>query len=1012
MPLPEVTALQMAFSGGVDESTRAELLEPGASWVTLENIRQDKRGGATKRLGFSSWTLGRIDGTSRAAGYRLFAHGQSACIIDGHHLDAYSPTATSNVTRDRVPEAHVTRQTIPWPQRTPDYLDVYAVNGYVIAVALVPNDAGTSYELVATVIDAASGTVMRDLESIVSGLPTVNALKLSAVGSTAIVVYKTAANTLSGRTISLSSAANINTGWSSATALCTDATINNISVDTQELDDRFALAYMNNGGGTTRVSVRTFNAALVQQEATTITTAAANPTTITVAGSISDTLWVAWSEPTDVKVIGLDADVLASVLATSATVLTAGGSADEAGIVVTGSGAGRLFVTDRSSSILYANNWTTAGGAVTTSILTIAQYRGMMLLARPFRQDSRTQVIITPFASEATTQDVVCVVDATDAATQTALRPVANLIPRLNRTPRLSALGVPHTATIAATRIATLAVVLRSSVGTGLELVTLDYGHAQRWLPAASGRHTYLSGGVPTLYDGQNVTEINFIKRPETPTTATGGTGITATNLRYVAIYEWVDASGAVHWSGTSDPSAAVSPADDTVTVTLSTLTITSKQDAANKIRIAIYRSDNGAAYRRLATVENITSSHTTTYADATASVASNAKLYSQPGTLGTAQSRSCPPSLAHMTEYNGMMVGADGTNLWYSGQFVDGEGVWFSDIFQMPVPGDGDITGLAVQDGTLYVFKRRAIYTVAGEAPSDNGSVGGLTPPRRLAVDVGTTNARSLCVTELGILFLSERGIELLTRAQSVDHIGERVQDTLDSYPIVTAATLDSAAGLVYIELAASETLGVAGGSGRTLVFDLTLRNWVSVDRRTAYNGTADTPAQSGAVIYDGSAYRYAWLETNGMVHPEGTTHLDVGSDSTWITQAAVSPKLRVAGIQGNHRLISAVVLAERHTNHQLRINVAYDDSSTWTDSETWTAVETAAINREQCEIGCSREQVMSVQVRVEDLTPSNATATPITTGKGATWVGLAINIGPNNTRQTTTLLPAANRK
>jgi hypothetical protein len=53
-----------------------------------------------------------------------------------------------------------------------------------------------------------------------------------------------------------------------------------------------------------------------------------------------------------------------------------------------------------------------------------------------------------------------------------------------------------------------------------------------------------------------------------------------------------------------------------------------------------------------------------------------------------------------------------------------------------------------------------------------------------------------------------------------------------------------------------------------------------------------------------------------------------------------------------------------------------------------------------------------MSVQIRIEDLTPSNATATPLTTGKGATWVGLALNIGANDTGQATTHLPAGHRK
>ena len=188
-------------------------------------------------------------------------------------------------------------------------------------------------------------------------------------------------------------------------------------------------------------------------------------------------------------------------------------------------------------------------------------------------------------------------------------------------------------------------------------------------------------------------------------------------------------------------------------------------------------------------------------------------------------------------------MVGAAGSDVWYSGQNVSGEGVWFNPIFQIPIPGEGDITALTVLDGGLFIFKRRDVYAIAGEPPADNGSSGGLGAPRRVASDVGCIDGRSTCTTALGIFFQSERGIEILTRALAVEWIGADVDNTADAYPVCTSITVEPLSNVVLVELAASESAGAVSGAGRTLVFDLALKAWVSQDRRTTMQG-ADQPS------------------------------------------------------------------------------------------------------------------------------------------------------------------------
>ena len=103
---------------------------------------------------------------------------------------------------------------------------------------------------------------------------------------------------------------------------------------------------------------------------------------------------------------------------------------------------------------------------------------------------------------------------------------------------------------------------------------------------------------------------------------------------------------------------------------------------------------------------------------------------------------------------------------------------------------------------------------------------------------------------------FSSRRAGSRSSRSQSVDWIGERVSQTTTSYPVCTGATLEPLQSIVRFEMAASETANVVGGNGRTLVYDLRQKLWVSVDRRANSSGVADAPAQSAAMVYSGGSY------------------------------------------------------------------------------------------------------------------------------------------------------------
>jgi hypothetical protein len=70
-------------------------------------------------------------------------------------------------------------------------------------------------------------------------------------------------------------------------------------------------------------------------------------------------------------------------------------------------------------------------------------------------------------------------------------------------------------------------------------------------------------------YDGQNVYRAGMPVADTVATLALGGTGVTDTNIKYIYLYKQIDNQGNEVLGVESDPSAAVSPANQTITVTL-----------------------------------------------------------------------------------------------------------------------------------------------------------------------------------------------------------------------------------------------------------------------------------------------------------------------------------------------------------------------------------------------------------------------------------------------------------
>lgn len=1020
MPLPS-RPMHVPAGLPLDSSTRPELLDVGQANVQNRNVRGIQRGILTKRLGFVPESSVRSDGTTRSVGRAIFAHGPDAvpCVTDGATLDTWSASQSKWVPCGRVSEAVYSLRSLPSPRSSAYLYDTEICNG-MIAVA-----AGASYfdVCLAYVVDASTGALISPPTTIGSGAGYISVASFSnryfvavfmiSSGAIDAYIFDTQAPSL---------------GWTLLANVATSSS--GVIPSVCSLSDRIAVVF-GTGSGTNRVNMTTLT--LTGGTTTTINTSSANPDTVDVAGVIGDTIWIAWTIGTSVFAIAYDATAL-TIVGTKITVLSIATSFASGVRVCPGTTAqtARLFVATGGIAATtcgyVACSLGISGGAVVSTSSANPVVRNVLPASRPFCRAGRFYMVVAP--SPTTTdvtgnaQSLAVLADCTDDVAYA--RPVANIEPSLCPTAAImSKVNVLDTS-----RYLYGMQVLKSageSLSSGLNglganacvLAELDFGSPDRWQSAEHHDATTITGGVAQTFDGTRVTELGFVSRPTKPTTSVATGALTGT-YRYVAIYEDVDAAGNWVVSGVSLPTDPVIVTSKNVTLSVQPLSVTSRVAATGTgssvtARVAWYRANAGnPPYYRLGATDANPYLSVITFVDSVSdtTVAANAKLYapSLPGSLNESLDRRAPPGLRHLVSYAGMLVGARGSSILFSGQEVYGEATWFSPVFEVPIPGPGDITALAAVDGALFVFKANCIYALTGESPSDNGAAGGFSDPRLIASEVGCISATSVAVTSLGIFFQSARGLELIDRSQSVTWIGQKLDDLFATYPVVTSAVVDVRNSLVRFTLAAARDFsGGVTGAGIDVIFDLATRAWLSVDDRTF--AAANTPAQAAAYVsFDGTS-RYVALDALGAAwreHDE-TDAAAYTDNGAWITGQYTLPPWKL-GLQQNHRIYEMVVLFDKSaTDTGLVIEVAEDFGAfgAVTPDKVWTATDIATARQVSLR---PADAGFATQLRLRD---TDARGGAPSNGQGITFIGISADVGPwqGPTRATPRIDPVLRR-
>lgn len=497
------------------------------------------------------------------------------------------------------------------------------------------------------------------------------------------------------------------------------------------------------------------------------------------------------------------------------------------------------------------------------------------------------------------------------------------------------------------------------SFGPGLRSFSLDFEPTHGWQTAEAGDALYLAGALQMQYAGDDqFVESGFLRIVEsstlvaTPSNTGPGLMTPAVEYAYHVIPEWVSAAGEREYGTNSGPiTVTMGGADDTVTISIPTITTTYKISSKSPVVFGVYRTlanpGPDATYYRVGQVANSTIVNEVTYVDerADTDIDEEEIFYQVSGELDNTPS----PAGSVMSAGSSRLYVADAVNkglVWASKLREAGAPVEWSDALQIQVPDwSGVVTALAVLNESLVVFTERAIYRVTGEGPSNTGATGEWFPAQLVSSDTGAIGQRGVCVTPMGVTFQARKGLYLLDGGFQPSYFGSSIEG-LSPGTIVSALVVPGEQQVRF------------GSSAGVFVYDYFHKIWSRYTRG----------AVGQAAIY---ANRVVNLFSSSQMDWEDSTGATIYDTGNWRAKLAwVRPPQQMQADM-RIRTIGVVGKASGGTVN-LRLKLYKDGSSTLFQTITDTPSTSVTHFREQYALDT---QIMSMlQVEIDD----NGTASP----------------------------------
>ena len=504
--------------------------------------------------------------------------------------------------------------------------------------------------------------------------------------------------------------------------------------------------------------------------------------------------------------------------------------------------------------------------------------------------------------------------------------------------------------------------------GAGVDIVKFKFKPQGAIKPVRYGDVTLLSGGVPSQFDGTRITEVGWNYYPRlggfTSAITLGGTMTPGDVYAYVAVYVWIDATGARHWSAPSEPiNVTVGAGDDSITGRVDTLTLTERQrmwqdDAP--VLIEVYRTvPSGVEYHLMTTLRNDPSAAYANFTDLGADVSSNRMVYSRGGIMPTG----CPSCSLHMGVHQGRpwsVPADDRATIVFGHQALRGEAPRMPDGFALAAADGGKYTAIGSLSDKLIAWTANGVDAIYGSGPNQTGIGSSYTEPQPISRAVGAVDHRGVVRHPGGYLFAHASGIWSIGSDLSPTLIGSTLWDTLVTYPSVVAAVCDEAEQRV--------VLALSNGSTATLAaWYYPFGIWTTWPVKNL-GGTAGYPMSlcmwRGALSWSDPIYAYTARDM-------GTSRAD--PDGTFPLLTIKTGWLSPSGLLGYSTAWRFGILGTRNAATGIGATIGYDYSTSGQTSHTWTAAETTALaltNRLQLHVDSTRPESESLQLTLV-LTP-----------------------------------------
>lgn len=443
----------------------------------------------------------------------------------------------------------------------------------------------------------------------------------------------------------------------------------------------------------------------------------------------------------------------------------------------------------------------------------------------------------------------------------------------------------------------------------GVQSTQLNFEDKKLFMNKELGKNLHIAGGLLYNYDGISAVEHNFHFFPEDVTSSTGTAHTFAAGTRqYCVCYEWTDNQGQIHRSAPSIPISVTNVVNVSNIIGIYCLSVTKKCSALNRTNITcvVYRTTVGGTvfYRCSSLTSPI---YNDVNADAVGlddylsdtDLQGNDVLYTTGGVLENYS----PGSARLVEEYRNRLVLAgleDDHLIRYSQERVINEEINFAEELSFRNDsGKSGIEAIARLDEKLIIFKASEIYYQIGQGPTSTGAQDDYQQPIFITTDVGTTDPQSVISMPLGLMFKSNKGYYLLSRALDPIYIGQSVEKYNDLKN--TGAILCDDCNEVRF----------THSDGVTLSYNYNEQQW-SVFKNTECKS---------CVLWQNN---WTILKNDDSVYVENKASYFDGQ--TPVTKKLTTAWIQVANLQGAQRIYRVLFIGKLKSQHRLQILLSYD--------------------------------------------------------------------------------------